>query len=491
MEILVPSDTGRARIPGFFLQGPVEWLVENMDAAEPCFIRIHGEVHEGNLHFLVRCVGNGIQALPDSAVTAMRRRLQATYQGGCQLDVRFRTSDEYEIDFTVPLQLVEEPGSVPPSGTTEDSRPHQGETNAPNSYDSSQRFAPLLVWGGLAWTGVITTYFAGRFTDMISTHRLPEILSIHRFHELSVWLTWVFCTPAILALRRRFPLKKARLAKSLPFHLLLNICIWCLANFISLWEMNSLNSCWNFPYVITQGLKEGFSAHIYWAVIGVASIVDDYRRYRQEEIRTWHLRSQVANAQVRELKMQLQPHFLFNTLNSLIELIHLNSAAAREMVQRLIRFLNDTVEVADVREVSFRKELELLSQYLQLQKVRFQDRLQVNLDIDPESLKNKVPHFLLQPLVENALQYGASNPEEAGWIGIRSQCREGRLELQVRDKGPGIMGSVKEGVGLSNTRKRLEQFYGEDYGFSFDNDPEGGLIVTLQIPDRKYSQQQG
>jgi two-component system, LytTR family, sensor kinase len=186
--------------------------------------------------------------------------------------------------------------------------------------------------------------------------------------------------------------------------------------------------------------------------------------------------------------MQLHPHFLFNTLHSISALVHKDPEAADRMIARLGDFLRLTLENSGAQEVSLQKELEFLKCYLEIERVRFRDRLTTRLDIDPQSLDTPVPNLILQPIVENALRHGVAPRSSPGRIEISAKRDNGSLRIQVRDNGPGLPaisatnGRFREGLGLANTRARLAQLYGGSHRLELANAPEGGLVVTLEIP---------
>jgi LytS/YehU family sensor histidine kinase len=226
-----------------------------------------------------------------------------------------------------------------------------------------------------------------------------------------------------------------------------------------------------------------FDGLTYWAVVGVHAGLSDHWAYLKEDLRTSKLKESLMQAQVQVLKMQLHPHFLFNTLNSISELMHEDMEAAEKMLKRLEDFLRITFQNSDVQEISLEKELEFLRNYLDIQQVRFQNRLKVDLSIDPQALQDRVPNMILQPIVENAIRHGVAPRVDSGRVEIRALHKQGNLLLEVEDDGPGLTtGSYREGIGMSNTRMRLEQIYGDECLFRVRNHPGGGLVVTLQIP---------
>jgi LytS/YehU family sensor histidine kinase len=181
--------------------------------------------------------------------------------------------------------------------------------------------------------------------------------------------------------------------------------------------------------------------------------------------------------------MQIHPHFLFNTLNSIAALLHKDVEAADRMIVRLGDFLRLTLKSSDAEIVDLEKELEFLKCYLDIEYIRFQDRLTVELDIDSDALTAMVPNLILQPIVENAVRHGVARQTNPGHITIRARREGERLIMRVEDNGPGLkVQSNGSGIGLSNTRARLEQFYGSDFSFHIANSPERGVSVTLDIP---------
>jgi signal transduction histidine kinase len=196
---------------------------------------------------------------------------------------------------------------------------------------------------------------------------------------------------------------------------------------------------------------------------------------------------QLARSQLQVLKMQLDPHFLFNTFNAIAALMHRDAAAADRMLTRLSELLRITLARAGDQEVTLREELEFLRLYLEIQLSRFGDRLAVDWRVDPGAEGAAVPHLLLQPLVENAVQHGIAQVRGPGRIGITARRQGGQLVLEVTDTGPGLAEDWTPrpgGVGLSNTHARLEQMYGEDHSLEMYTRDEGGTAVVIALPYR-------
>jgi len=182
--------------------------------------------------------------------------------------------------------------------------------------------------------------------------------------------------------------------------------------------------------------------------------------------------------------MQLQPHFLFNTLNTIYNLAPQNSRKAQLMIARLSELLRLSLEHVSTETVPLQRELEFLNSYLEVEKTRFEERLKIVFDIDPETLDAEVPNMILQPLVENSIRHGIGKKAAGGTIGISSRKTGGRLALLVTDDGKGLspgLSSVVRGIGLSNTRARLAQLYGQDFHFDLSPATEG-TKATIEIP---------
>ena len=211
-----------------------------------------------------------------------------------------------------------------------------------------------------------------------------------------------------------------------------------------------------------------------------------YKRYRDREVIASQLESELARAQVQILEMQLQPHFLFNTLNSIMVLIRQEPDLASRMVARLSEFLRLTLDSAGMQEVTLRRELEFLEKYLHIERIRFGDRLQIEQHVDPGALDALVPNLILQPIVENAIRHGVSRKRGPAMIAVSAERSNGSVTLHVRDNGVGLPtrtgGGVREGIGIRNTRQRLQHLYGKEYTFILDSPPEGGVDVVLTFP---------
>lgn len=318
--------------------------------------------------------------------------------------------------------------------------------------------------------------------------------------QLTIWYPVALLAPACLWLAARFRLERERWLPMLAIHMGINLAFHVCLTLISL-PLSQL--IWREPIFSVRFLQNLHHRLIgqlpadvifYWTIVGAGYAFEYYRRYREQqlqaarlELRTTQLETQLVQAQLQALKMQLHPHFLFNTLHAISALMDDDVKGARRMIARLSELLRLTLESAGQQEVSLRQELDALERYLEIEQIRFQDRLTVKLAVAPETLDASVPNLVLQPLVENAVRHGIAPRSAAGRIEIRTERRDGMIELQVIDDGPGLqMGEeqFKEGIGLANTRARLRQLYGDDHRIEIRDAEAGGLIVSLSIPFR-------
>jgi LytS/YehU family sensor histidine kinase len=239
---------------------------------------------------------------------------------------------------------------------------------------------------------------------------------------------------------------------------------------------------------------------VYGAVLGTSYAVGYYTRFREREVRATQLEARLAQAELQALKMQLHPHFLFNTLNGIVGLVRdRKNSAAVEMIAGLSDLLRYTLDGAGRQEVTLREELEFLELYLGIQQKRFPDRLRVEMNVEPTALEALVPNLILQPLVENAIRHGVSRRAAGGTVGVSASREGGMLRLRVYDDGPGLRhdaradadgdeaheGSPSTGIGLSNTRARLRQLYGDAQSFEVFDREAGGVEATLRLPFRR------
>lgn len=203
------------------------------------------------------------------------------------------------------------------------------------------------------------------------------------------------------------------------------------------------------------------------------------------EARTSQLEAQLAVARLDALRMQLNPHFLFNTLHAVSALVERDPAGVRKMIARLSELLRSTLQTGGPEEIPLREELSFLQRYLDIMAVRFQGRLRVTMAVNESTLNGRVPRFILQPLVENALEHGVNRESGDAVVEIRARRESGQLVVSVHDRGPGMDGSEATfGVGLANTRERLAALYGTEATVMMDSGPEGGATAEIRLPWR-------
>src|SRR5258705_3983791 len=309
------------------------------------------------------------------------------------------------------------------------------------------------------------------------------------------WLIWIPATPIVLALGRRFPVERGTWWRVLAVHLAACV-IRPLGNAAFASYINQILSPFG-PQREPRSFLEMLSGRamsqfhldllIYGATLGVSYAVSYYFRYREREFRAAQLETQLAQAQLQTLKMQLHPHFLFNTLNGIAGLVRdSRNKAAVDMLAGLSDLLRYTLENAGKQEVPLKEELEFLELYLDIQQMRFSDRLKVEMHIEPEVLNALVPNLILQPLVENAIRHGVSRRAGSGVVGINARRNEGSLRISIYDDGLGLKrddgAATVEGVGLPNTRAGLGQLPRARQSVSLSAREGGGVEANLVIP---------
>ena len=246
-----------------------------------------------------------------------------------------------------------------------------------------------------------------------------------------------------------------------------------------------------FIFLLTIGFHQGIMT--YFLLLGGQYGLDYYHKYLEREkqalqleLNTSQLKTQLAHAQLSALKKQLQPHFLYNTLNAIMVLVRQQKGKqAEEMLARLGDLLRCVLEDVDAQEVSLRRELEYLQLYLSIEQVRFPDRLRVEISADESILDAAVPQMGLQPIVENAIRHGIGRSSAAGRLQIHAARLKDTLEIKVKDDGPGLADTKSiegNGIGVSNTRARLQQLYGDAARLSVENGEVEGVVVTIVVP---------
>jgi hypothetical protein len=304
---------------------------------------------------------------------------------------------------------------------------------------------------------------------------------------------WGFLGLFLLWLANRRPIEAFAwsLWRVWSLHLLASIAVAALGLFLAYVVSLLVQSAdWKEPLtmaMLVKGLPRFYRSYFHtnllfmWAVVAAFHGLRIYRKYKAREVEAAHLQTRFAEAQNLALRMQLQPHFLFNTLNSISALVHSNPEGADEMISRLGTFLRTTLDAPSEQLVTLRRELAFIEDYLAIEQVRFGDRLRVESQIPPELMEFRVPNFILQPLVENALQHGLADRPQGGTLRLRAQRESGSLVLEVQDDGEGFVPG-REGVGLANVRARLGLIYKGRHQMDILGAPGRGTLVTLRLP---------
>lgn len=313
---------------------------------------------------------------------------------------------------------------------------------------------------------------------------------------LTRFLLWAALSPFVVLLVRRLPIEARpgrRFVVHLAASLLFSFVHVCLHFGLFYLVAGPRNPFFNgFREAAEVALNNyPFGVVAYWVVVAIVYAASYYDRYGEEQIRASQLQAELAEAQLTALRMQLQPHFLFNALHSLNDLVITEPRAATRMIARLGDFLRMTLQNTGVQCVPLKQELEFLDLYLEIERVRFPDRLSVSVKASPAVLNAEVPNLLLQPLVENAVRHGFSTQVGPGRIEVNADADGGVLTITVRDHGPGIHDrrslSERHGMGLAITQERLRHAYGKNYSFSIGNHADGGAVVVCEVPLRMSS----
>jgi two-component system LytT family sensor kinase len=307
------------------------------------------------------------------------------------------------------------------------------------------------------------------------------------------WLLYAFFTPAVFAISRRWPLARPRLWRRIALHLAISL-LFCVA-----WAgggmllkafliPKALGGAPGTAFVSWLFVTLPFGVAVYLAVVGIEHAIRYFVEARERETQVARLSEQLTGARLTALQAQLNPHFLFNSLNTVAVLVRDDDRpAATRVIERLSDVLRRTLSRTRANEVTLGDELELVRQYLDVEQARFSDRLRPELDVDPSTLSAAVPSFVLQHLVENAVRHGIARRTKAGRLVVTARRDGDMLELSVTDDGAGLGTSFEEpeGHGLANTRERLGTLYGHSASMVVTAAPTVGTVARLRIPYRE------
>src|SRR5437773_8518517 len=359
------------------------------------------------------------------------------------------------------------------------------------NFKISYRRATLLFLG---WT-LVSIIFAGiSYAAAIGENNKEfGFISALRLNLVQFYV-WAILSPVVFRFSRRFPVELRPLnVRNLLLYFPALISFAGIHQVIHLAVLWSITPRWRQKYPALLDCYRAYFAFGFYVDLIIALLIVIavhallyYQNFCASELAQSSLKTQLAKAQLRALKMQLHPHFLFNTLHSISSLVLEDPPKANSMIARLGDFLRLTVENSEQQLVTLKEETEFLRCYLEIEQVRFGDRLTLAFELEPQTLPAQVPHLILQPVVENAIQHAIAPRATRGHIKIEAKRLNSLLRLEVRDNGPGIISNSDlfgaEGVGLSNVRARLHQIYGSEFRFELMNARDGGLAVVMEIP---------
>ncbi len=362
------------------------------------------------------------------------------------------------------------------------------------SESQSRRAWALGVIAG--WLVLSLVSASQRYADSIQTSS-PASFTELLFWSLVVWSYWALAVPLVFRLGESIPLRKKRLVSATLAHFTLALLLGLLhIAFVSLlgtlFGPSRAGVRTTFLGEFGRGVRVFLYVELilYWAILGAGIARDSYRKYLDRERRSRELETQLGLARLEALRMQIQPHFLFNALNTVAMLVRNNeSSQAVEMVAGLGELLRSSLNDNPQQEVPLADELSVVRRYLAIEEFRFPDRLRVEVDVPEELLQAEVPNLILQPLVENAIRHGVAKSSSPGLVRITARRGNGWLELSVEDDGPGLpagwQSDAGRGIGLRNVRSRMEQLYGSRQEFVIQNVEPKGAAARLRIPYRR------
>ena len=356
----------------------------------------------------------------------------------------------------------------------------------------------LMVVGGWSLAALFTmSYMVLQDYSRQRFHPLSQILA----WQFATALGWIILTPLIFLLVEKFPLdENKKIRRNIGVHILAGLGIVLTrqaidafvqpllgfppgANFTSYFE--------SFRFLFIVDFH--FSFITYCVALGLVFAVRYYRKFRRRELKAIELEARLAQARMHVLKMQLQPHFLFNTHNAILELIYKDPKKAEQMLIDLSDLLRLSLEKMEIEEVPLKQEIEFLNKYLQIEQTRFQDRLSIKFEVPAETLIASVPNMILQPLVENAIKHGIGPRVRGGTVSVKAAAKDQNLFLEVSDDGIGVPfnnpAEIVKGIGLSNVQARLENMYGDKQIFKITPNGKSGLCINLTIPFTEFVMQ--
>ena len=359
--------------------------------------------------------------------------------------------------------------------------------------DTSQTRAALSwKWIAFPWLG-FATFDGVQTVFSMYAEGMHHNWVLLFFTDIFSWLPWALATPLILALGRRFPASSLKTIAGWFAHIL---AVNIINVVFAAWSA-SLLAVFN-PYLDPSQapflklcrdriMTDFLASFILYAIVLMAGYaIASHNRLLTQQAETARLNEQLSRAQFDSLRRQIEPHFLFNTLNSVAALVReQRTDAAIQMIAGLSNLLRRSLDSAPHQQVPLREELDFVQKYLDIQKTRFADRLTVSMDIPPDLDAAQVPSLILQPMVENAIQHGIAHHAQGGTISISASRTDHRLTLRIANDGPSLPPDwelSRAGIGIANVRTRLATLYGSASVFSLSNRPNGGVEVSLSLP---------
>jgi sensor histidine kinase YesM len=349
----------------------------------------------------------------------------------------------------------------------------------------------IFIWLGIAFFAVLS-----QISSWLTSHHFEMNFFSHlRFITIRIWLPWLVLTPIVLWLAIKFPIMPKNWLKALLIHALFLLCLSFIAGLL-------ISLHYHFFEDMTPGMETYqpwqhighflfgdniflFNTIIYTILVTNFNIKNFSNIAQQEALIASQLNNQLMESQLQTLKMQINPHFLFNTLNVISVLVMKSEKEqATEMINRLSNFFRNSLDDKDQQWIPLRKELLHVEQYLAIEQVRFGDKISIVKHYDEEAMSISVPDMLLQPLVENAMQHGLEEKEDKGQLTITCAIENEHLVIIITDDGAGCNlddTHFKEGIGLSNVKSRLEKLYGSQYEFTLNNNEYGGVTVSMKL----------
>jgi signal transduction histidine kinase len=356
--------------------------------------------------------------------------------------------------------------------------------NGPDLQWDLRRAGVVFLFALIAWTVVGAVSVTQYLSQVIARGTTFDWAAGFLAPMSSVWL-WALMTPAMFLLSDRFRFTRATWLRALSIHAGWAVAFSVVDVAIDTWILLPLIGLRTGSFLLSQVAELFLNVYSYGAVVALAHAVRYAQMYRQQQLESARLESDLVRARVETLRAHLQPHFLFNAINAVTELIHSDPDRADRVMTLLSRLLRRAFSESDHQVVTLQEEMDFVHKYLEIAEVRFGDRLGVEVDVTSEAEAARVPGFLLQPLVENAIHHAVEKVSGPVRIHIRASVSGERLNIRVEDSGPGFSGTTgtpDSGTGLSRIEDLLDQMYGSGQSFTIGHSPLGGGLVEIDLP---------